>query len=192
MTVAARLTFRDSGGCLCIRHCEREHHKRQQNQRRRADEPTHNRRFDRFRILHRGPPIARPFAQAEPIITRWQHPAKPASPCVPTSRYCAAPRFRLVRPTRLSQVINLGMTAANEHAIVANIGSTELWRRWGRQWHVAVRLFLSKESMVVPTSTPRWWRVCSRKSNRASRLCLRAAKRSAQSYICKRQRRSEQ
>jgi len=57
MAVAARLAFRDSWGRLCIRRRKRKHRERQQNQCRRADESTHNRKYDRFRILHCNSPV---------------------------------------------------------------------------------------------------------------------------------------
>ncbi len=72
MAVAARLAFRDSWGRLCIRRRKRKHRERQQNQCRRADECTHNRKYDRFRILHCNSPVC-PNILRKPIPGRTDH-----------------------------------------------------------------------------------------------------------------------
>ncbi len=72
MAVAARLAFRDSWGRLCIRRRKRKHRERQQNQCRRADESTHNRKYDRFRILHCNSPVC-PNILRKPIPGRTDH-----------------------------------------------------------------------------------------------------------------------
>ena len=80
MALAARLTFRDSRGCLCIRRREREHRERQQNQCRRADESTYNRKFDRFRISHcRSPVYSNILHKACPSRTDHNRMAAPSN-----------------------------------------------------------------------------------------------------------------
>ena len=52
MTGATRLSFCNSWGCLCMRHCKREYRECEKNQCHRADEATHDRQSDRLRFLH--------------------------------------------------------------------------------------------------------------------------------------------